>query len=128
MPIPVPESADTTTAGLPARLLRTLYASRRTTVTDTDDGSQSMTWQSTSILGRITRGSASEATEDGRQGASSAAKLMTGYASLATGDRIIDPDEIELDDGVWELDGDPVPVRAASALHHYEAPIRRVRG
>lgn len=128
MPIPVPDVSDSSTGALPARLLRTLHASQRTTVTDPTDGSESATWATTEILGRITRGSASETTEDGRQAAVSAVKLMTGYPDLATGDRVIDPDEIVADDSVWELAGDPVPIWGAATIHHYEVPMRRVRG
>jgi len=132
MPIPVPSVDVDTAGGLPLRLMRPLIVSRRTNVVDESDGTVSAIWSSGEFHGRLVRGSSSEATEDGRQGAIGGWKLMTNYDGLRTGDRIIDLDEnrdgLTGDDYPWEVSGSAVPMRAQSDVHHYEVPVRRVEG
>ena len=126
MPIIVQSDIADSSSGLPDRLLRPLILSRATETTDPDDGSIGLTWESEEFLGRITRGQTSEAGEDGRQAAVDGAKLLTNVAGIRFQDRILD-DEDELDEA-WEVYGQPVAVWGASAVHHYEAQLRRVQG
>jgi hypothetical protein len=127
MPFVVPENPAEGTGLLPERLLHVLTLARAEQVPDPVDGSVSTQWESFQILGRIGRGSAGEATEDGRQGAVSTAKLLTNTAEVRSADRIIDSDSAATS-FVWEVAGAPVPVWNADRVHHWEAPLRRVDG
>lgn len=112
--------------GLPDRLLRPLTAQRRRETFDPDDGSQQTVWETVAFTGRIGRGRATEDDDQGRQGAIGVQMLFTNYGGLRTEDRIIDPASDETEP--WQLTGDPVEVWDANAVHHYEAPLRRVIG
>ena len=127
MPLIVPDSPQAAPGKLPARLLRPLTLSRPTHTVDDTDGSVTTTWESSQVEGRIGRGSATEATEDGRQAAVSTAKLFTNASTGRTQDRIIDTDTGPTPD-VWEVAGDPVPVWDTDSIHHWEAPLRRAEG
>lgn len=127
MPFVFPENPEDGFGLLPERLLRPLTLSRAEQVPDPVDGSVSTQWESFQILGRIGRGSAGEATEDGRQGAVSTAKLLTNTGAVRSADRIIDTDS-DPNPLVWEVAGAPVPVWDADRVHHWEAPLRRVDG
>lgn len=126
MPIPVTVPIDASVGGLPRGLMRPLIVQRRREAFDPTDGSSSTVWDAVQILGRIGRGRATEADEQGRQGAITAQTLYTNYPDLRAEDRVLDPDS---DEGQpWELTGDPVVVWAADRPHHHEAPIRRSVG
>lgn len=128
MPLIVPENPVQDAPGkLPSRLLRALTLSRATQTVDEVDGSVSTVWESFQIVGRIGRGSASEATDDGRQASVSTAKLFTNVSEARAQDRIIDTDAGTTPD-VWEVAGDPVPVWDSTSVHHWEAPLRRADG
>lgn len=119
---------------IPDRLLRPLTASR-SAETINPDGTIDTEWETVEFLGRITRRTADETGEQGRQAAVDTAKLMTNEQVVRFDDRIIDDapvlsDDVvsDVDDEQWEVWGQPVAVWAASAVHHYETPIRRVTG
>jgi hypothetical protein len=125
MPIPVLLADLTGTPGIRGGLLRPLFLSRATETTDPTDGSTGITWTTSEFLGRITRGQSTEVGDDGRQAAVDTIKLLTNTAGIESEDRIV---EQTLDQSVWQVDGHPVAVWGASAIHHYEVPLRRVDG
>lgn len=108
---------------IPAHLLYPLTWRRAVSVVDPVDGSEGTSHVDTMIAGRITRGTAREATESGREASVGGSTLITNEGGVGPNDQVQ-----EASGAPWEIVGQPVAVHDADSIHHYEVPVRRVAG
>lgn len=106
---------------IPTRLLRTLTLRARAETIDETDGSMSLTWTDTEVLGRLDRMSSMEVLTQGRSAEVSLWRLLTNDEIPSTA-RVIDGD------AEYEVDGETFGVYTARGLHHFETSLRRVEG